>query len=134
MAYATEGNAGFRHTGWSFGATSILGKIRLLIEKIILREPIMADANNVAISRPVDEVDSRVTAEFLDNAGAISEDTAAANLTSTFSEANGSGTGGVVIGKVAASSVTHTQGRKQGGFNVAQIFEQVGAQTYTPTA
>lgn len=134
MAYSNEGNAGYRHTSWAFGATPLAGKIRLLIEKICNREAIMADDNNTPQARPIDEEDARVTAEFLDNAGGIDTSEEADALTSTFSEANGSGSGGVVIGDVLPGSITHTQGRKQGGFTVAQVFELEGDLTYTPTA
>ena len=134
MSYAGEGNAGFRHSSWSFGATTFLGKVRCLIERIITREPIMADANNYPVSRPIDEEDSRVTLEFLDNAGAVEPSIAAANITADFVEANGSGSGGVVIGPHRAGTVTHTQARRMGGFSVAQIYEQEGSLTYTPTA
>lgn len=134
MSYENEANAGYRHTGWAFGGTSFFGKIRLLIEKIVNREPLMADDNNSAQAMPVDELGARVTLEFLDNAGAIDESEDAANLVTTFSEANGSGSGGVTVGKLVPGSVTHTEGRKQGGFTVAQIMELEGDLTYTPTA
>lgn len=138
MAYGNAGNAGFRHSSWqhSSGGTlkTFLGKVRCLIEKIVAFEPIAADANNYPEARPVDNVDARVTLEFLDNAGALPETTTADNLTLNFAEANGTTGVGTVIGKMLAGSVTHTQQRRMGGFNIAQIFEQFGAVTYTPTA
>lgn len=134
MAYSTEAHAGFRFSSWTVLGSTWIGKLRALIERIVQREPIMADANNVAISRPVDEEDARVTLEMLDNSAPLAPATAAANITVNFTEANGSGTGGVVIGSCVAGSVTHTMARKQGGFQIAQIFELQGALTYTPTA
>ena len=134
MAYTTEANAGFRASSWLHGSTAFLGKVECVVEKIVEREPLMADANNVPISRPVDVIDARATLTFLDNAGALVETVTSANLTVNASEANGSATAGVVIGKMLPGSVTHVQRRKMGGYSIAQIFELEGALTYTPTA
>lgn len=134
MNYATAANAGFRHTSWTFGAAALAGKIRALIEKMVSFEAIFADANNYPEIKAVDFVDARVTTELLDNAGAQLETATAANLTLNFSEAGGTTGVGVVIGTMRPGSVTHTQGRRMGGFNVAQVWELTGALTYTPTA
>lgn len=138
MSYADAGNAGFRHTSWQHAnggsPKTFLGKVRCLIEKIVAFEPIAADANNFPEARPVDNVDARVTLETLDNAMGMPETTTAGNMTMNFSEAGGTTGVGTVIGKMLAGSVTHTQQRRMGGFNVAQVFEAVGALTYTPTA
>lgn len=133
MAYSAEANAGFRITSFLFNATAILGRVRALIEKIIVREVIQADANNTPTSRPVDEIDARVTLDFLDNSGGISHATAAANTTTAYSEAGGS-SASVIIGAMVPGSITHNWGRKMGGFGVQQVFELEGALTYTPTA
>ncbi|HYG78681.1 MAG TPA: hypothetical protein VEK08_27015 [Planctomycetota bacterium] len=132
MAYSNEANAGFRITGTS-GLGTYLGNIRALIEKIIVREELKADANNHPVSRPVDDIDARVTVEFLDNSGGISHTAAAANLTMSYSEGNG-GAASVIIGALVAGSIRHNWGRKQGGFGVQQENELQGALTYTPTA
>lgn len=134
MSYATEANAGFRASSWLHGSTAIVGKVECALEKDVVREPIRADANNVPISRPVDEIDARATLTALDNACAIAETASAANLTINATEANGSGTAGVVLGSMLAGSVQHTQRRRMGGHTVSQVFELQGALTYTPTA
>jgi hypothetical protein len=131
--YATAGNAGFRISSWTFGAVTLLGKVRCLIEKIVQFEPVFADANNFPEIKSVDFVDARATLESLDNLVAQAESATAANLTLNFSEANGSGSGGVVIGAMKPGSVTHTQRRQMGGFGVAQVYELSGTLTYTPT-
>lgn len=133
MAYADESNAGFRISAIS-GFGTFLGRIACLIEKIVERERIEADNNNVPVARPVDSIDARVTVDYLDTAGAKAETTAAANLTVTFDEADGVSSGSVVIGKVVGSSVQHTMARRRGGFGVQQTLELEGALTYTPTA
>jgi hypothetical protein len=138
MAYAGAGNAGFRHSAWTFDKAgtprTIIGKIRAMMEKLVQFEPLEADANNFPEIRALDFLDSRLTMEFLDNAGALSEALAAKLLTVDYLEANGTSGVGVAMGPVFPGSVTHTMGRRMGGFTAAQIFEQSGALTYTATA
>ena len=134
MSFSTEANAGFRITGFTHNATALLARIRCLLEKLVIREAIRADANNTPVSRPVDELDARVSLDFLDNSGAISHTAASANITENYSEAGGS-SGSIIMGPMVAGSVTHNHGRKMGGFGVQQVFELEGTSlTYTPTA
>lgn len=138
MSYGGAGNAGFRHSAWTFDKAgtpkTITGKIRALMEKMVQYEPLDADANNFPEFRALDFIDARLTMEFLDTAGALAETLAAKNLTVDYLEANGTSGVAVVMGPVLPGSVTHTMGRRMGGFNVAQIFELSGTLNYTPTA
>lgn len=133
MSYAAEGDAGFRISSFS-GLISAIGRLAAMAEKIINREVIQADANNAPVARPVDEVDSRMTLESLDQAMAVAESTAAANQTIGIQQADG-GSGSLVMGKMVASSVQHTFRRRMGGFGCQQTLEmQDSTLTYTPTA
>lgn len=138
MAYAGAGNAGFRHSAWTFDKSgtprTIAGKIRALMEKMVQYEPLAADANNFPEFRGLDFIDARLTMEFLDTSGALAETLAPKNLTVDYLEANSTSGVSVVMGPVSPGSVTHTMGRRMGGFNVAQIFELNGTPTYTATA
>lgn len=134
MAYAAEGDAGFRISSFSGLVAANLGKLAATIEKIINREVIQADANNAPVARPVDEIDARITLESLDVAMATSETTAAANQTVGIQQADG-GSGSIVMGKMVAGSVMHTFRRRMGGFGSHQTLEmQDSSLTYTPTA
>lgn len=133
MAYSNEQNAGYRITSLTHGATEQKGALGCLLEKIVEREPIMAGSNNSAVARPVNVLDARVVARFLDTAGAIAETVAAANYTAAFTDAAGNA-GSVVMGTMVAGSVRHTMERNQGGFSIEQDFELEGSSlTYTPT-
>lgn len=132
MAYATEKDAGFRFTAVA-GITTALGRVSAMIERIIVRERLQADGNNYPVSRPVDEKDGRVTVNFLDNGGGVLETAAAANITASYTQADG-GAGSVVIGPLVAGTIKHDWRRKMGGFGMQQEFEQEGDLVYTPTA
>lgn len=132
MAYVNEADAGFRFTALTHGAAAILGRIRAAVNKIIGREVIQADGNNFPVSRPVDNIDARVVAGYLDFSGSIAESVASANLTLSLTEADG-GSGSLVVGKMLGSSVDTTMARRMGGFLAEQTFELEGTLTYTPT-
>lgn len=132
MAYVNTGDAGFRMTTTS-GLATFIGKIRMMLEKLIEREVIQADAENTPTERPVDLIDARVVVETLDANMAVSEGTSAANLTSNFTTADG-GSGSLVIGPLVGSGVQHEKARRMGGFRHQQTLEMKGsALTYTPT-
>ena len=134
MAYTDEANAGFRITEFKHGSTAVAGMVRAVIEKIINREVIKADANNAPVARPIDEIDARVTAEFLDASAGFSETAAAASIVATFSQADGSSSGSVTVGPMRAGSITHTMARNQGGHATQQVFEMEGSTlTYSVT-
>ncbi len=132
MAYTNEGNAGFRITGVTVLGSAIAGPTHVSLEKEVVREAIKAMPNNVPISRPVDAIDGRLTVETLDLSADVDETTAAGNVVTNFSEANGSGSGSLTIGKMVAGSVRHTYDRNTGGFRMQQDFALEGALTFTP--
>lgn len=132
--YATEANAGFRITAFKFnGVGGQLGRVRANIEKMVEREVIAADGNNTPTARPINVLDARMTAEFLDQAGALSEASAAANTEFDYTEANGTAAS-VIVGAMLPGTVRHNWGRNMGGFGVAQDLELQGALTYTPSS
>ena len=96
--YASEANAGFRITKLIALGNTFDGMVRLLLEKVVQREPLMADAHNSPVSRPVDELDARATVDALSQGAGVMETTAAGNLVETFTEAGG-GTGGITMGR-----------------------------------
>ncbi len=133
MAYTDARNAPFRPTGFAHGSTNIVGRVRFMFEKIVSDEPIFEDATNTPTSRPIDNIDARVTADFLDIAGGIAHGTASANVTASFSEANGSGSGSVVYGKMVPRSVRGGVMRRNSGNPTSQDFYLEGALTETIT-
>jgi len=132
MAYVTEADAGFRITGFTHGATTILGRLRAFVQKLIDREVIQADGNNVPIIRPPDTIDARAVLAFLDMPGHISHSAAAANLVIDMTQAD-AGAASLTVGKMVASGVDNTMQRRMGGFAAEQVFELEGALTYTPS-
>jgi len=132
MAYAAEKDSGFRLTSFQHSSTAILGLIRAAFDRIVNRESLMVDGRNYPVSRPVDEKDGRLVLAFSALDQAISESTAAANVTLAFTEADGDA-GSLVFGKTLGSSVVAIMGRRMGGFNAEQTFELEGAMTETWT-
>lgn len=133
-SYATEANAGYRITGTKFNSTAnALGHVRASVEKLVDREVLMADGNNTPTARPVNTLDCRCTIESLDQAGALSESTAAANVELDYTEANGN-SASIIVGAMLPGSVRHNWGRNMGGFGWAQDFELQGGLTYTPSS
>lgn len=133
MAYTNAANAAFRLTGFTHNATSFLGKIRSMFEKIITDEPLFEDGTNTPSSRPVDSIDARVTIDYLDQTGGVAHTVAAANTTQSFSEANGSGSGTVVLGKMVPRSIRGGVMRRNAGNAQSQDFYLEGALTETYT-
>lgn len=130
MAWAEEKDSGFRITGFTQGANSILGKVRVSIDDICNREVLAVDGINYPGSRPQDEIDGRVVCQFVGLDSEVSFSASAANATVSFTAADG-GSGSLVYGKVLAGSVVSLMGRRMGGFNSEQTFELEGARTKT---
>ena len=134
MAYATEANAGFRISAFTFNAVSALsGRIRFALEKMVGREVLQADTNNTPTSRPLDTLDCRCTLDALDQAGGLSHAVAAAACVASYTEGNG-GAATITFGNMLPGTIRHNWGRHQGGFGVSQDLELEGALTYTPTS
>lgn len=129
-AAVDEKDAGFRITGFLFGATAILVKVRAAIDYIVNREVIQADGNNHPVSRPEDEIDMRIVVAFLAMDSFIPKATAAANVTIDFTEADG-GAASLIAGKMRPGSISSIMGRRMGGFTSEQTFELEGSPTYT---
>ena len=133
--YVTAQDALYRHTGWTFGSLpAILGKVRARLERSVGWDLSHLDDIETQQLEGLDHVDSRMVLEFLDTASFIPTNQVPANLTLNYSYADGTFGASIVVGKVAPGSLTHTQGRHQGGFLSAQVFEQVGPENYTITA
>ncbi len=131
MAWANTGSAAFRITGFTHVSASFLGKIRTMFEYLITDEVLQADAENYPTSRPVDNLDMRQTIEMLDLTSFLAHTTTAGNTTTSFSEANGSGSGTLVAGAMVCRSVRHGISRRNGGNPMAQDFYLQGSPTFT---
>lgn len=132
MAWATEKDSGFRLTGFTLGATAILGLIRAAFDRVVNRESLMVDGRNYAVSRPVDELDQRLVLGFSALEQGLAASTTAANSTLTFTTADGD-SGSLVAGKHVAGSIANVMGRRMGGFAAEQTFELEGSPTETWT-
>ncbi len=131
MSWSNAGSAAFRITGFTQGSNAYLGKIRTMIEYIIGDEVLQVDGDNHPSARPVDNVDMRQTIEMLDITSFLAPSTAAANTTTSFSEANGSGSGTLVAGQMVCRSIRHGIMRRNGGNPMAQDLYLVGSPTFT---
>lgn len=135
MSYSVDGAAKalFRHTSWLFGSSQILGKVRARIERLVNWEVQVLDGDPSTKLLGLDSIVSRVILEYIDTAANIPIQ-APDNIELSYSAADGTSGAGIVIGACAPGSTTFTQGRNQGGFLSAQVFDQVGPETFTITA
>lgn len=134
MAYTNAGNAFFRFTSFVWNAISLLGKISFRCERHVDREVLQTDGINYPEIRPVDNEDSRMIVEGLDQSAAFAYTDAAANATMGCSEANGGGSAGIVLGKFVFSAADHSIRRRSGGNPVQYVFELATTTlTFTPT-
>lgn len=133
MSYSGAGNAAFRITGFALGAASYGGKIRSSFEKVVNREVIQTDAVNTPEQRPVDNIDARMTIEFLGWTSNLPETTAASTAVLTFSEVGGTTGSAVSYGPMLPSGYRAGIQRRNGGNPMAQDLELQGSTFATET-
>ncbi len=133
MAYSNAGNAAFRITGAAVGGSAYSGKIRNSFEKIVNREVIQTDAVNTPEKRPVDNIDARMTNEFLAWDTNLPETTAATTAVLTFSEVGGTTGSSVSYGPMVVSGYRAGIQRRNGGNPMAQDLELQGSTFTTET-
>lgn len=129
--YVDANDALYRFTAWSFGALSVLGKVRARIEHFVTWEISHLENNAAPSLEGLDHLDSRIVLEFLGTASFVPIGTPPDNLELDYSYTDTTTGASITIGKCVAGSIFHTQGRHMGAFLSAQVFEQVGPQTYT---
>jgi len=134
-SYVDARDALFRHKSWTFGSlSSILGKVRARIERLVTWEISHLEGEATPALEGLDHIDSRIVLEFLDAQAIVPINTTPANLVLDYYYSDGTFGAETVIGKCVAGSLTQVQARRMGGFSNAQIFEQVGPETFTVTA
>ena len=127
MSYSSAANAAFRITGFAQGSNNYLGKIRTSFEKIINREVIQTDAVNTPEQRPVDNIDARITIEFLGWTSFLPETTSKADTVLTFSEVGGTTGSTLTYPNMLVSGYRAGIQRRNGGNPMAPDLEMVGS-------
>lgn len=131
MAYAGANNAAFRITGFTFGnGTAFLGKISFMLEKVVMREVLQTDEINYPEARPIDNLDSRATVEFLGWDATAADDEGPDDLAIEGDEAGG-GPWAIAAGQYQVGGFRLGVRRRNGGNPMAQDFEQEGPLSFS---
>ena len=126
MAYTSELQAFHMLTSVTHSGTQIKGAKGVRLSKHVTRNVISADGNKGPTGRPVQAIDATAVVRYLDLSGLVSETTAAGNLVSNFTKADGN-TGSVTLNTMLGGSWDFDGENPEGGMAVQQIFEVLGA-------
>lgn len=134
MAWADVGDTIYAITALKHGATSQLGPVAAVYEKIVEDEIIRSGADVNPTERPITSVDAIVRHTYFAADDFIAETTAAANCTLEFDNVDGDSGGSLVLGPMVPRGHRTDVRTVEGGGQQEQVFRHKGSsltETYT---